>query len=185
MIEIASAFDITAALGSTGLFLRLAAHPGSAAETKTPTVCSSTLLPKRHQPEPVHARAPERRGCGNEVNKRPRRVLGDRHPRRTIHRTASLPGPSTVATMTRTHLADSWSDSVAVDMPGRYFDDAYACAWRVRCFMHRSASNQTSLAASFRQGRLRSWREVASSRSRLRNGDPGRLRLIPPRCAGG
>ena len=47
--------------------------------------------------------------------------------------------------MTRTHLADSWSDSVAVDMR-RYFDDAYACAWRVRCFMHRSASNQTSLA---------------------------------------
>jgi hypothetical protein len=72
--------------------------------------------------------------------------------------------------MTRTHLADSWSDSVAVDMR-RYFDDAYACAWRVRCFMHRSASNQTSLA--FHPGKVGSevGGEVVLRGLRLRNGD--------------
>ena len=128
--------------GNTGLFLRLALTLAARQKRKRQRFVTP-ILPKRHQPEPVHARTPDD-SSGRDQQAAPP-CSGRPQSHRSIHRTASLPGPSTVATMTRTHLADSWSDSVAVDMR-RYFDDAYACAWRVRCFMHRSASNQTSLA---------------------------------------
>ena len=69
--------DITAALGAPVYFCD-SRSPWQRGRNENANGLLRHILPKRHQPEPVHARAPD--DSSGRVNKRPRRVLGDRSP---------------------------------------------------------------------------------------------------------